>query len=83
MDLKDLLDATPIPPLQWAPWWFQDDGYREYARAPEDHDNYHVSDEGWWRSLGYLNKCEGIEAAKAAVEVERRKRLYAMFGYEV
>jgi hypothetical protein len=80
MTMQEKLDALTIPPLQWFPWWFQDNGYREYASPPEGDSYYHVSTEGWWLSMGDLQECGSIEEAKAAVEAERRRRLYAMFG---
>lgn len=70
-----------VKPLVWELFWDQSKGHREQAIA-FDYIPYNVSEEGWWFPLGRLNKCGGLEAAKAAAQADYTARILSALDVE-
>jgi hypothetical protein len=68
------MSEVQVKPLEWEMFWKQDEEHREIANPPIG-DSYHVSARGWWFGLDVLNKCDGIEAAKAAAQADYEARI--------
>lgn len=76
MTTENQVETFRVKPLEWALFWNQEKGHREYAVHPFGH-TYHVSNEGWWFPLDVLHPCDGIEAAKAAAQADYDRRIRA------
>lgn len=72
---RESAGEVEVKPLVWVKHYTHEETGRYEAKPEHIGEAYHVNNEGWWFALDVLNKCDGIEDAKAAAQADYERRI--------